>query len=155
MEIEKKFLLKEMPAEREFLDCSELVQVYISTDPVIRIRKKNDSHVLTVKGEGLMAREEFELPLSSIQYEKLLEKASFHPIRKVRCRIPLDGELIAELDLFKDRLEGLAMVEVEFPTLEAAAAFSPPSWFGREVTEDPRYHNSRLCRLDSREGLID
>lgn len=37
----------------------------------------------------------------------------------------------------------LAMAEVEFPTAAAAHAFTPPAWFGREVTEDPAYTNAQ------------
>ena len=36
------------------------------------------------------------------------------------------------------------MAEVEFPTEEAALAFTPPDWFGEDVTDDSRYHNSNM-----------
>lgn len=52
--------------------------------------------------------------------------------------------LIAELDFFHGKYEGLIYVEVEFPTKEAAEAFIAPAWFGREVTKDPRYSNAAL-----------
>ena len=57
----------------------------------------------------------------------------------------------AELDIFKGRLEGLVMVEVEFGSEAEAEAFVPPAWFGVEVTADPRYRNSYLstARWDS------
>ena len=33
-------------------------------------------------------------------------------------------------------LTGLSVAEVEFATEDAADAFEPPAWFGREVTDD-------------------
>ena len=39
------------------------------------------------------------------------------------------------------------MVEVEFESIEQANTFTPPDWFGKEVTNDHRYHNSYLSEL--------
>jgi CYTH domain-containing protein len=62
---------------------------------------------------------------------------------KTRHRIPYGTHLI-ELDVFADTLEGLVFAEVEFDSTEALAAFDPPPWFGREVTDDGRYTNASL-----------
>jgi CYTH domain-containing protein len=51
-----------------------------------------------------------------------------------------------ELDVFRGGLSGLCVAEVEFPSEEEAAAFSPPDWFGREVTDDERFKNKSLAR---------
>ena len=65
MEIERKYLIQEMPAGLTGFSCMHLSQSYISRDPVIRIRRKEQwekaEFRLTVKGEGLAIREEFEL----------------------------------------------------------------------------------------------
>jgi CYTH domain-containing protein len=37
------------------------------------------------------------------------------------------------------------LVEVEFASVEDSARFSPPEWFGPEVTEDERYKNRQLA----------
>jgi len=74
---------------------------------------------------------------------------------KTRYRIDLrrseaDGlytTQVAELDLFHGVHEGLRLVEVEFPSAEAANAFVPPAWFGEDVSSDPRYRNSYLASL--------
>ena len=55
-------------------------------------------------------------------------------------------ELTAELDIFSGDLEGLVILEVEFPSVGDAVAFEPPAWFGKEVTNDPAYHNSVISR---------
>ena len=142
MEIEKKFLIKELPDLSKY-DFLEIEQGYLSTDPVVRIRKKNDKYILTYKGSGLLAREEIEAALTKESYEHLLEKIDGHPITKRRYLIPLDPYTI-ELDIFSGHMEGLIMAEVEFPSVEEADAFTPPSWFGADVTEDHRYHNSNM-----------
>ena len=142
MEIERKFLIKELPdlSKYEYVDIQ---QGYLNVSPVVRIRKKNDKYIITYKGSGLLAREEIEAELTQVAYEHLLEKIDGHPITKRRYIIPLDPYTI-ELDIFSGHMEGLIMAEVEFPSLEEADAFTPPSWFGDDVTEDRRYHNSNM-----------
>lgn len=54
---------------------------------------------------------------------------------------------VVELDLFAAPFDGLIIAEVEFPSIEAANSFVPPSWFDEDVTSDPAYHNSNLSRL--------
>ena len=63
---------------------------------------------------------------------------------KVRHHIPFDEHVI-ELDVFGDGLDGLVFAEVEFDSSEALVAFEPPTWFGREVTDDGRYTNAALA----------
>ena len=36
----------------------------------------------------------------------------------------------------------MTLAEVELP--ETSTPFTPPSWFGEEVTGDPRYYNANL-----------
>jgi CYTH domain-containing protein len=46
-------------------------------------------------------------------------------------------------------LAGFNYVEVEFSDVEAAKAFVPPVWFGREVTEDARFSYGTLAQVKS------
>ena len=69
-------------------------------------------------------------------------------LTKTRYLIPIDDGLTAELDIFEGRFAGLILVEVEFDSVEQAESFTPPAWFGKEVTYDKRYHNSYLSRLE-------
>ncbi|MFR5732692.1 MAG: hypothetical protein ACLUD2_12850 [Clostridium sp.] len=43
-------------------------QAYLCTEPVVRVRRENDSYVLTYKSKGLLAREEYNLPLTKDAY---------------------------------------------------------------------------------------
>ena len=52
MEIERKFLLKELPKNLDSYPVRQLEQGYLCTAPVVRIRKDNDKYELTYKGPG-------------------------------------------------------------------------------------------------------
>ncbi len=144
MEIEKKFLVKSLPDNIAEYKSAEIEQSYISTDPTIRLRRKDDKYILTVKGKGQLAREEFELELSKSQYAALLKKADAPAVIKTRYFIPLAQPLIAELDIYHGSLDGLYTVEVEFSSVAEAEDFVPPEWFGKDVTYDKRYKNTSL-----------
>ena len=104
------------------------------------------SKTIAYKGEGLMAREEYNLPLTKEAFKHLLPKVDGLLIEKKRYLIPLENNLTAELDVFKGPLAPLVLVEVEFSSIEEANSFVPPEWFGEDVTESGKYHNSYLSR---------
>jgi CYTH domain-containing protein len=49
-------------------------------------------------------------------------------------------------DRFLGRLEGLHLVEFEWPDDAGLRALEPPAWALREVSEDPRYQGGTLVR---------
>ena len=128
MEIERKFLIKELPDNLETFPCRFLEQGYLSTEPVVRVRQDNDKYELTYKSKGLMVREEHNLPLTKEAYLHLKEKADGRIITKKRYMIPFSKYTI-ELDVFQGDLAPLLLAEVEFPSEEEANAFIPPEWF--------------------------
>lgn len=145
MEIERKFLVKALPDDLPEYPHERIEQAYLCTDPVVRVRRYGEEFWLTCKGKGLLSREEFELPLSGESYRHLLGKTDGLMIEKERWRIPWKGYTI-ELDVFSGALAPLMLAEVEFPSEEEALAFTPPEWFGREVTWDAAYSNASLSR---------
>lgn len=153
MEIERKFLVKRLPAHLSEREHCAISQAYVCADPVIRVRRSErngeERFILTVKGKGLGAHEEFELPLSRESYEELAAKRVGRAVEKTRYVIPLPGRggrsLTAELDIFEGEWKGLRMVEVEFESEEEMAAFVPPAWFGQDVTQDSRYYNANMA----------
>ena len=147
MEIERKFLVKELPEALETYPRHQIQQAYISTNPVLRLRRWDESYILTYKGPGLLAREEHEFPLSQESYEHLLTKAEGNSITKDRYCIPF-LEYTIELDVFASPFAPLVLAEVEFPDEKAANAFQPPEWFGEEVTYDPAYTNAAMSRKE-------
>ena len=146
MEIEKKFIPTDLPKDLDSYEHHVIEQAYLNTAPVVRIRKQDDDYVLTYKGSGMMAREEYNLPLNQKSYFHLLTKADGNIITKTRYLIPLFNSLTAELDIFHDIFDGRLLVEVEFNSIEDANSFIPPEWFGEDVTYDKKYHNSNMSK---------
>ena len=149
MEIERKFLVRTMPEDLEQYQSHLIEQAYLCTNPVVRIRRQDDEYILTWKGKGMMAREEYNLPLTREGYEHMLPKADGNIITKKRYLIPLADGLKAELDIFERKFQGLIIVEVEFPDEQTANSFVPPLWFGKDVTYSSAYHNSVLSTLET------
>lgn len=146
MEIERKYLVTYLPENLENYEKKRISQGYICTNPVVRIRRSNDDYFLTYKSKGLMAREEYEMPLTAEAFEHMLPKIDGIIIDKIRYMIPLDEKYVAELDIFQGTLAPLRLVEVEFESIEEANVFVPPAWFGDDVTNSGEYHNSNLSK---------
>lgn len=159
MEIERKFTIKELPANLESYPFRHIEQAYLNENPVVRVRKEDEDYYLTYKGRGMMAREEHNLPLTRESYYHLRDKADGKIISKKRYLIPLlnptfregaptppaDYQLTIELDVFDPPFAPLIMAEVEFGSKEAAEAFLPPDWFDEDVTYRKEYHNSYMA----------
>ena len=146
MEIERKYIPKTLPENLAQYKHHKIEQAYLNTAPVVRIRKQDNEYFLTYKGGGMMAREEYNLPLGAEGYAHLKEKIDGKLISKRRYLIPMENGLTVELDVFYEPCKGLLLAEVEFPDEASANSFSPPAWFGEDVTFDGRYHNSYLSR---------
>ena len=147
LEIERKYLVKQLPPEADELTGDTIRQGYViaAADGIeLRVRQKLERFFQTIKmGEGL-ARTEIEFELSQDQFLQLWPSTEGRRVSKTRYRLPV-GAYTAELDRFDGDLTGLLLVEVEFPSIEASRQFSPPDWFGEEVTEDGRYKNKCLA----------
>ena len=139
MEIERKFTLKELPADLESYPCHVIEQAYLNTSPVIRIRKEDDHYYMTYKGKGLLAKTDGNI-ISKKRYVIPIEAPQF-----TEDYVPLtDIKLVIELDVFAPPFAPLIMAEVEFPDIDTANAFLAPEWFDQDVTSDPAYHNSNM-----------
>lgn len=148
MEIERKFLVapEQLPFRPEDYPCRMIEQAYLCTDPVVRVRRDNDSYFLTYKSKGLLAREEYNLPLTEEAYRHLIAKADGKIITKKRYVIPLEDGLKLELDIFAEPFAPLVLAEIEFPDEDSARSYEAPPWLGEDVTYSSQYHNSTLSR---------
>ena len=147
MEIERKFLVNRLPENLESYPCLHIEQGYLCTEPVVRIRRQDDSYYLTYKSGGLMAREEYNLFLTAKAYEHLRKKTDGNLITKKRYCIPWEKWTV-ELDIFEGCFQGLVIAEVEFSSVEEANSFVPLPWFGEDVTWSSKYHNSVMSQAD-------
>lgn len=162
MEIERKFTIKALPDNYKQYPFHLIEQAYLNTDPVVRVRREGERFYLTYKGNGMLAREEYNFDISEEAYLHLRSKADGNIITKTRYLIPLknpkfkeggpkppqDYVLTIELDVFNPPFHPLVMAEVEFGSTEAAESFIPPDWFLEDVTFNAEYHNSNLSKME-------
>jgi len=147
-EIERKFLVdvSKLPNLNNYPKY-EIIQGYLSTDPVVRVRTTKRDYVrsgyLTIKGPGLGDHLEFE---KSIGYDDavLLMPLSKNTLKKIRYLFPVrdDKNLTWEIDFFEDENFGLVIAELEIP--ENDYQFEKPEWCLEEVTLNSMYSNSNL-----------
>jgi CYTH domain-containing protein len=161
MEIERKYLVTLLPENLSQYRFKKIEQGYLCHNPTIRIRKSNEDFILTYKSklglepvsvDGPSVNNEVELPLTEEAYRTLSNKTDHNMVYKTRYLIPLWDGLTAELDIFEGLLQGLVIVEVEFPDLTTADTFQPPTWFGKDLSSDKRFTNYNLSKLS---GLSD
>lgn len=155
-EIERKFLVKQLPENLQQYPSKAIIQGYLAITEdgtEVRLRHKGDRYFLTVKSGFGLQRGEAEIELSEHQFEKLWLMTEGKRIEKIRYEIDYRGMRI-ELDIYSGILEGLKVAEVEFPSIDQAKLFIPPNWFGREVTEDERYKNRNLLLLGITDELF-
>lgn len=146
MEIERKFKVKTLPVNLEQYPFHLIEQAYLNTDPVVRIRKEDERYYLTYKGKGLLAREEYNLPLNEESYLHLREKADGNVISKKRYLIPIENptflsnnqsmvdsvSLTIELDILMLRSRILSLRKWNSRTKKPLMPFSP--WTGSRTT---------------------
>ena len=148
VEIERKFLVAELPAELAEHPGQRIEQGYLAIAPdgvEVRVRRRAGQATLTVKSGPGQVRTEEELAIDERRFDSLWALTDGRRVSKARHEIPLGDGLTAELDVYDGAHDGLLTVEIEFPSLEASEAFAPPPWIGREVTGDARYANQSLA----------
>ncbi len=146
-EIERKFLLGELPSWLADRQGEQISQGYLTNGEgaEIRLRRAGPKALLTVKTGRGEVREEVEVELNEELFDSLWPLTEDRRIAKTRLREPLGEGLDAEVDVYDGDLRGLVVAEVEFDSGEDSRAFQPPSWLGDEVTGDPRYANRQLA----------
>ena len=162
MEIERKFIIKKLPEHLEQYECKVIEQGYLCSMPTVRIRKSNEEYYLTYKSKfgiaptdaSVVVSNETEVLLDQFGYEHLKQKIDDHLVKKKRYIIPIDGGLKIELDVFEGNLKGLMLAEIEFESEEQAIQFEMLDWFDRDVSNDVRYKNSYLSKLDGIDELL-
>ena len=146
IEIERKFLVKDESFKGMATESHRLTQGYICKESgrTVRVRLWDDKGYLTIKGAGSasgMSRYEWEKEISAEDARDLFMLCQSGIIDKTRYIVPVDGKTF-EVDEFYGENVGLVMAEIELESEDAA--FTRPSWLGKEVTGDRRYYNSML-----------
>lgn len=151
-ELERKWLVEDAPARVLDQPSQRIDQGYLAIGQdgsEVRLRRRDQSHFLTVKSGGALVRRELEVELEAEQFTALWPATEGRRIEKTRRVIPVEmpgsEELLIELDEYAGELAGLVVAEVEFPDEETARSFTAPDWFGAEVTDREDYKNRRLA----------
>lgn len=154
-EIERKFLITDLPSHLKVIKKKEIGQTYLSLDPEISIRKEDDEYFLIKKGNGFIKRAKYLEPLSEKQFHLYFNDRITCFIYKTRYYVLIyDGLLTATVDFYHRQLEGLKIAEVEFSNMEMADAFKPPNWFEKEVSNDMMFKNSYLAEYCTMQQMI-
>ncbi|HVW45851.1 MAG TPA: CHAD domain-containing protein, partial [Solirubrobacterales bacterium] len=144
-EIERKFLVAEMPRAESGSTPIEQGYLALDADTEVRLRRADGELFLTAKSGHGQIREEVEVPIEPGAFEALWQLTAGRRVHKVRHYVPLGHGLRAEIDVYGAGLDGLRTAEVEFDSVAAAEAFVPPPWLGKELTGDRRYANQTLA----------
>lgn len=164
IEIEKKFLMQPIKVEC-FLKINSIEyktlyieQFYILREGKIgRVRKINDRYFLTLKkGDGLV-REEHESEIEQSVFKNLLTKEKpVGALKKTRYVAKVD-QYEYEIDEYRENLDGLVVLEVEFGTEEDAHNFELNRLFRplviKEVTGDVKFLNETIA-IESLKGVL-
>ena len=154
-EIERKWLIRKRDIpynlEGSNMHVYDIQQTYLCFEPEMRVRNYNngESYEFTIKDnltEDGLVRDEYNLEITKEEYTNLLRKQEGFTIHKTRYQFYEDGQLIA-IDIFHDDLDGLAYMEIEFPSKEESDNFQDPDWVIKDVTDDVNYKNGHLARF--------
>ena len=141
IELERTFLLKELPKNLKKCKSEEVLDIYIPKSvlhPILRIRQKGNTFEITKKSPLLETdsseQEEQTIILSEKEFTELSAILG-KKIKKTRYYYPIDNR-IAEIDIFLDDLKGLALVDFEFSSTEEKTEFQMPNFCLTDVTQE-------------------
>ena len=156
LEIERKFLIKTIPANIDQYPHAEIIQWYFndpSTGKSIRVRHIGDEYKITRKKWYGLVREEIEATISKDEFDQARFQVENHFLEKTRYFIPHEW-LTIELDVYKN-LQWLITAEVEFTSKRDAKNFVAPERFGEELTKMRQATNAYIANHGLSDELIE
>jgi CHAD domain-containing protein/CYTH domain-containing protein len=150
LEIERKYLLRDLPTLEGAVETAEIVQGWLPGDAVRERLRRVDANgtprfYRTIKSGTGIARLELEDETDADLFETLWPLTEGRRVRKRRHKVR-EGERVWEIDEFLDR--DLVLAEVELPSIDAPVEL--PEWLRphvvREVTGEAEYKNENLAR---------
>src|SRR3989344_8957055 len=132
IELEKTYLVRVMPDLNDFDFSLEMRDTYIPIDsdhPQMRLRQQGVKLFLTKKipvvgGEGF---EEYTIPLSKEEYA-VFKKIKGRVLAKTRHVKLMSSGVTCHLDIYKENLEGLVVVDFEFNSEKVLRNFKAPDY---------------------------
>lgn len=149
-ELELTFLARSLPAELGASPRKEMLDVYVpatSAHPTLRVRRQGDRLEITRK-EPVAAGDnskmlEITIPLRPDEFA-LLSSVAGKRVAKTRFFYP-EGGVTYQVDVFREALSGLVLVDVEFEDEASKASFRMPEWCLAEVTQEQFTAGGMLC----------
>jgi CYTH domain-containing protein len=137
IELEKTYLVKVLPNLKDFDFSLEMKDVYIPIDsnhPQIRLRQQGTKSFLTKKipvtsGDGF---EEYTISLSEKEY-LAFKDVKGKVLTKIRYYKSISDEIVCHLDIYKNNLDGLIVVDFEFKSELVFKNFIPPDYILTEI----------------------
>ena len=154
LEIEHKYLVKDLSFQSLVTQSHEIAQGYLSRDKgrTVRVRLCDNQGYITIKGPNQgVTREEFEYAIPASDAHQLLKLCPAPELSKTRHIVMHEGNRW-EIDVFHDQLQGLILAEIEVPNEDYA--FTLPSFIGREVSHDRRFYNSCLNTFEELKSAL-
>jgi adenylate cyclase len=150
-EIERKYLLRALPARAKSAPSLEIDQGYLPGERITeRVRRARDErgarYYRTIKTGSGIERTEIEEETTELFFMTVWPLTRGCRVRKRRYLVQ-EGNVTWEIDEFLDRPD-LWLAEVELEHVNQVAA--PPPWLRevieRVVTDDPQFTNHALAR---------
>lgn len=150
LEIERKYLLKQLPEEMPEATAVQIEQGYLPGERLVeRLRAvengKQRSYFRTVKVGAGLVRTELEEQTTTEIFKAMWPFTKGKRLTKRRHRVR-QGEVAWEIDEFTDR--DLVLAEIELPSADTEVEIPEwlRPWIEREVTGEVAYLNSTLAK---------
>ncbi|MEA1937352.1 MAG: hypothetical protein U9N04_04560 [Patescibacteria group bacterium] len=150
IELEKTYLIKDLPKNLKGCKFKEIIDIYIpksSNHSKLRIRKDGDKFEMTKKepvcGKDSSCQREQTIVLTDVEFNAL-NKIKGKRIHKLRYHYDYNGRT-AEIDVFQDLLKGLVLVDFEFVTLKEKDNFRMPNFCLANVTQEVFVAGGVIC----------
>lgn len=150
-EIERKFLVKELPKNIGCFHSEKIRQGYVVLNQdgsEERVREKGKKFYRTWKSEGSISRDERESEINQKEFKLGWTKSQGKTIEKTRYYIPY-GKFTIEIDIYSGKLKGLVVAEIEFESEQESNSFTPTDWLGEEITNREEFKNKNLAKLSN------
>jgi len=147
MEIERKFLVSEMPDVSGIAAIPyERYYTRIEEGFSERIQRKGEWYEIETKRKiSNLEHDKNKRSISKEEFESLRPQAVGAGI--VRDSYNISDNPRISIKVYHGQFEGLVRAEVEFDSVTAAQAFTPLPWMGREITGTPLGLDAELVRL--------
>ncbi len=149
IELERDFLVKEIPFDLSKQEYKEIVDIYFPQSfehPCIRLRKNGKKYEITKKqpvGNDTTVQEEQTIKITEEEYGEL-SRLPGKKVTKKRYFIEYNGR-VCELEVFQEGLKGLVLASFEFNTEEEKNSFEKPGFCITEVSHDKLFAGGMLC----------